>query len=192
MTKISKLICIAKIHGPHGVRGEVKIRSYLDVPEDLKAYETLFDIDTQQSYKIMSLRHTHERIFIARLEGVNDRNKAESLRGIDLGIEKKLLPDLEETSDFYIEDLINLKVRLMSNNQEIGFVKAVHNFGASDLLEIKLNETAKPILVPFAGAWIGDPNLEEGWITLSSEALEVFQELQNTTAQEDKNAKDSK
>ena len=86
---------------------------------------------------------------IARFEGVDDRSKAERLRGLKLYVGRERLPPLEKNS-YYHADLIGLVARARGG-EVLGVVSGVVNFGAGDILEIK---SAVPdlLLVPFTGA----------------------------------------
>jgi 16S rRNA processing protein RimM len=86
------------------------------------------------------------------LEGVNDRNAAEKLNGVELYVDRALLPDTDDDDDFYHADLIGLKARLVDGS-EIGEVMAVPNFGAGDLLEIRDPARATPISIRSRRPW---------------------------------------
>ncbi len=133
---MDKRICIGKIVGAHGIRGEVKIHSYADDPMDMVAYGTITNKAGTHSFDI-HIRSTNDTILIASIAGVTDRNTAESLRNTELFIDRNQLPVLDEADAFYVEDLKGLSVVLDSDASTYGTVKQVHNFGASDILEIE-------------------------------------------------------
>ena len=84
---------------------------------------------------------------VARLEGVGDRNAAEALKGIELYVDRARLPPAAE-GEFYHADLIGM-LAVDLEGRALGHIGAVHNFGAGDLLEIRLAGSGKTELVPF-------------------------------------------
>ena len=87
-----------------------------------------------KEYSLKFLRLAPPDCVIVTIEGVEDRTQAEALRGIKLYVERNQLPDLVE-EEFYHSDLIGLKVHDLED-QDVGHVKAISNFGAGDFLEI--------------------------------------------------------
>ncbi len=126
-----KRILIAEITTAHGIKGFVKVRSYAEDENLLE--EPLAD----ESGKVFSLRlkNALKGDWVAQIEGVNDRNAAETLRGTKLYINRAALPDTDE-GEYYIEDLKGLRI-LDESGKEIGTLTGVENFGAGDLLDIK-------------------------------------------------------
>ena len=77
---------------------------------------------------------------------INDRTEAEKLKGQEIFIEKTQLKDLNE-DEWYHQDLIGLKVETLEG-KKLGIIKAIYNFGAGDILEIKLTNN-KIEMIPF-------------------------------------------
>ncbi|MCI5050328.1 MAG: ribosome maturation factor RimM [Rickettsiales bacterium] len=143
------LVAVGVITSAHGVRGEVKIKSFTESPEDLTAYGTLTDADGK-ALQIQIKGHSKGQL-IARLKDINDRNQAEALKGKELFIHRDQLPESDDSDGFYITDMIGLKVSL-GDGTPFGIIKAVHNFGAGDVIEIKRNDTKKTELLSFTDA----------------------------------------
>ncbi len=146
MTGPGRRVCLARIAGSHGLRGEVRIDSFTEVPEDFASYGPLTDASGAIEYKVRGLRDG-TRGLIARIDGVNDRTQADLMRGTELFVLREQLPEPDEDGEYYHEDLIGLRVDRPDGTQE-GTVHAVHNFGAGDLLEIA-RPGASSRLVPF-------------------------------------------
>lgn len=125
-------ILIARIGAPHGVKGEVRLFSYAEDPAALLDYAPLTDADGRRTFRIVSLRPAKDH-FVARLQGVDDRNAAEALTNLDLYVPRDVLPDADEDT-FYHADLIGLDVEDEAGSV-IGTVVALHDFGAGDVLE---------------------------------------------------------
>ena len=88
-------ICVAQIGAPHGVRGEVRLRSFTEDPLAFVEYGPLESEDRKQRFKIEALRPAKDH-FVARLSGVADRNAAEKLTNVKLYVPRDVLPDIDE------------------------------------------------------------------------------------------------
>ena len=94
---------------------------------------------------------------MARIAGIADRDAAEKLRNVDLYIPRARLPKIDEADTFYHADLIGLKA-VTQNGDEVGTVSAIHNFGASDVIEIK-PPAGDSLLMPFTDATVPEIDL---------------------------------
>jgi 16S rRNA processing protein RimM len=128
-------ICLGVVIGAAGIKGEVKLKSFTQEPLGIGDYGPLFDETGTKTFKIKSLRATNKAI-IAKFAGINDRNEAEALIRQELYVPRSALPEAEDDV-WYYSDLVGLEAR-SPEGDVIGTVEAVHNFGAGDLLEIKL------------------------------------------------------
>jgi 16S rRNA processing protein RimM len=141
-------ICVAEIGGAHGIRGEVRLKSFTAVPDAITRYGPL-ESDDGRRFEIAALRPT-KGLFIARLKGVGDRNAAEALRSLKLYVPRtRLAPP--EPDEFYHADLIGLDV-FDTTGRALGRIVAVPNYGAGDLLEIAPADGRPPVLLPFTKA----------------------------------------
>ncbi len=122
---------------PHGVRGLVKIKSYTTPPDALLAHAQLHDAKGR-SY-VLKLHGHAKGMAIVSVEGIGAREEAMLLRGREIGTARAALPPLTHAHQFYISDLIGMSVE-QTDAQAYGTVKAVHNFGAGDILEIVLSD----------------------------------------------------
>jgi len=155
-TTSSSRVILGRIAGAHGIRGEVLIKTFTAAPEDIGAYGPLSDAAGRRSFRIASARPTQKGV-VARIEGVSDRNAAEALKGIDLYVARDLLPAASE-GEFYHADLIGLAA-VDPQGSAVGEIVAVHNFGAGDLLELRLVGTGKTEFVPFTDAIVPEVDL---------------------------------
>ena len=146
-----KQICIARIAAAHGVKGLVKIVPYGEDPSL---------IEEVQEHKI-TLKNRLGKYILAEIEGCDNRDKAEALRGTELFISRDDLPTIDGDDSFYIDDLVGLKV--IEDGEEIGHIKAVHNFGAGDLLDIAL-KNGGDMLLPFNDDTTPEINIAGGFV----------------------------
>jgi 16S rRNA processing protein RimM len=138
------------ITGVHGIKGEVKLKSFTADPQAIAAYGPLL-ASTGERFEIERLKVRKDG-FIATLKGVGDRNKAETLRGAELYVLRLQLPEPQK-DEVYIHDLIGARV-VERNGANFGTVVAVPNFGAGDLIEIRRNGAEETVLVPFANDYV--------------------------------------
>ena len=140
------LVCLGQIGAPHGVRGEVRLRSFTAEPEAIAAYGPL-QTEDGRAIEIKSLRAAKDH-FVAALSGVHDRDAAAQLANAKLYVPRERLPQLADPQEFYHSDLIGLAV-VDRAGQRLGSVVAIHNFGAGDLLEVRLDTSNKTELLTF-------------------------------------------
>ena len=155
----SARILLGRISGAHGIRGEVVIHAYTVTPESIGAYGPVFDKAGTRSFEIASARATPKGV-VARLKGVGDRTAAEALKGVELYVNRDRLPAAAE-GEFYHADLIGLAA-VAPEGMQIGEIVAVQNFGAGDLLEIRLAASGKIELVPFTEAVVPEIDIAAG------------------------------
>ena len=140
-------ICVAQIGAAHGIRGEVRLRSFTQNPGAVADYGPLESEDGARHFTIETLRPAKDH-FVVRLAGVGDRNAAEKLVNLRLYVSRDRLPPIEEEDTYYHTDLIGLAA-VSEDGSALGTVTAVHNFGAGDLVEIKPHGGGEPLMVPF-------------------------------------------
>jgi 16S rRNA processing protein RimM len=181
-TQATRLLCIGKIIGAHGIRGEVKIHSFTENPEMLAHYTPITDKAGKRQFKI-KVRSIKESVLIASLEGVKDRNEAELLRQTELYIPRDILPEIEEENTFYIEDLKGLKVLTADAKEEYGIVKDIYNYGASDLIAIETKDKKEEIYA-FSNEVFPEINLTLAYLLMNKPEVEFVQEQEQDESKE--------
>ena len=161
MTDATKRVCLGVVTGPHGVQGAVRIKSFTQEPEDIARYGSLID-GTGSCYELR-LIGAAKGVVIARLSGVENRNHAEALRGLRLYLLRSALPQTE-AEEYYHADLIGLEA-VLSDGTPVGRVRAIHDFGAGDTLELA-RPGAPPVMVPFTRAVVPSVELAAGRLVL--------------------------
>ncbi len=161
MSDASRIV-LGRITGAHGIQGEVKLLSFTSDPEAIASYGPL-DSSTGGTLTIRSLKPL-KGAFRARLEGVEDRNAAEALKGVELSVSRDRLPEPDE-DEVYHADLIGLAA-YDTGGKLVGEVVAVVDFGAGELLELKLPDHKSTVLVPFNLETVPEINLDAGRLTI--------------------------
>jgi len=124
-------ITLAAITGAHGVAGEVRLK-LLGKGVDALAQHKSFN---EGALTLTKIRSDNKGGAIARFAEISGRGEAEKLRGTVLTIPREELPSLAE-GEYYHADLIGLAA-VSDTGDEVGRIIAVHNFGATDIIEIE-------------------------------------------------------
>jgi 16S rRNA processing protein RimM len=139
------MVCVGVVLAAHGLRGEVKVKTFTEDPASIAAYGELADAKGRR-YRLTRARAVPGGV-VAAMAGVNDRGLAEALRGTRLFVERARLPATAE-DEFYHADLIGMTAQ-DADGAELGRVVAVHNFGAGDILEIAVAGAGETSMIPF-------------------------------------------
>lgn len=157
-TAAGQFVLLGVIVGAHGIRGQLRIRSFTGEPAAIFGYGALLgkrrDTEAGRSLTLRPVGTAKGgkpkgEVVLATLDGVADRTAAEALKGLRLYVSRDALPALEE-DEFYHADLIGLVVDQVAGGQ-LGTVKAVHDFGAGDVLEVT-REEGGTVFLPFTMA----------------------------------------
>ena len=158
-------ICVGAISGVRGVHGEIRIKPFTEQPENVGAYGDVETEDGQQRFTLRRLKVRGKDV-TAFIDGVTDRSQAEALKGTRLYVSRETLPALED-DEFYFADLVGLAVE-DERQGVIGQIQAVHDFGAGDILEVRLNETGRNVMVPFTREVIPNVDIEGGKVMMDA------------------------
>ncbi|WP_407876349.1 ribosome maturation factor RimM [Qipengyuania nanhaisediminis] len=140
------MVELAAITGAHGVAGEVRLKLLGEGIDALRQHDHF----NGGALTLTKLRPDNKGGAIARFAECRDRTAAEKLRGTVLTVPRQQLPELGE-GEYYHADLIGLTAET-DKGRRVGAVIAVHNFGATDIVEIALDpppaKGMKAIMVP--------------------------------------------
>ena len=101
-------VCLGQIGAAHGLRGEVRLRSFTSDPAAIADYGPL-ETDDGRVFEIETLRPAKDH-FVARLSGIRDRDAARALANAKLYVPRERLPQTAEPDEFYHADLVGLAV----------------------------------------------------------------------------------
>lgn len=140
------LIVVGAIIGAHGVRGDVRVKSFTAAPAALFDYAPFVDAQGKPLLSPKSVRAAKDH-FIVTPQEARQKEAWDALRSAKLCVPKDRLPPAEE-DEYYIDELVGLDV-FAGGDTAIGKIKAVMDHGAGDLLEITPADGGKTVLVPF-------------------------------------------
>ncbi len=155
-------ILVGEIGRPHGVRGLVKLRSFTADPAAIASYGPLSD-EAGRVYRVQLLADD-----LARIDGIADRDAAQRLTGTKLYVARAALPPPEE-DEFYLADLIGLKVETASG-QQLGSVAAVEDHGGGAFLVLGNGQ-----MLPFTRAVVPVVDIAAGKLVVEPPAELVVQ-----------------
>jgi len=151
-------VLMGVITGAHGVRGQMRVKSFTAEADGLTAYGPLEDERGERRFALERVG-TAKGVLIMRLDGITDRNAAERLKGTRLYLPRAALPAPGE-DEFYHADLVGLAVAL-KDGTELGRVRAVLAFGAGDSLEVE-KSAGGVVIVPFTAAVVPVVDIKGG------------------------------
>lgn len=157
-----KLLVLGVAGKAHGVRGEVRIRTFLADPQALGDYGPLATPDGKR-LTVQQVRALKDGMAVARFAEIDDRTAAEALNGMELSVPRSALPDEEDEDSFYHADLIGLEARDPAGGL-LGHIAAVHDFGAGDILEVR--GPGGQSYYPFTKAIVPEIDVAHGRLTI--------------------------
>ena len=123
--------------GPHGIKGEVKVKSFTEIPENLFVYEEFFLGNQTKPIKLKLVRKIKQNL-ICIVEDVKTRNEAEKFKNLILYVRRDNLPLLKD-DEFYQRDLLDFQVYNLERHN-LGFVTSFNDFGGGLLVEVEKNK----------------------------------------------------
>lgn len=157
-------VLLGVVIGAQGLKGEVKVKAFTEVPEKLGAYGPLCAPDGR-TFVVVGVR-TAKETAIVQFEGVISREAAESLKGVELHVPRERLPEAE-AHEFYHADLIGLRAEDEAGRM-IGKVIAMHNFGAGDVIEIEREDGQGTVMMPFTREIVPTIDVAQGRIVVAA------------------------
>ena len=122
---------VGKIVAFQGVRGDVRVQTFTQKPDDFKNLVVFGNKITPADFKFVRTV-PNSSVIIAHINGFEDRTSAEALRGTELFVARDDLPDTKP-GEYYQADLIGFTV--IQNGEKVGIISGFQNFGAGDIIE---------------------------------------------------------
>ncbi len=159
---------LAEVMRPHGVRGELRLRPFhresdllLDVDEVL----VRFPEGDEQEVSVDGARRAHDAILM-KLHSVDDRNRADELRGAVLCVRRGEFPPLEP-GEFYACDVEGARV-VVDGGPELGRVMELKTYPTVDVLVVAAADGGRPWEVPLVDAVVKHVDIDAGLVTLAT------------------------
>jgi 16S rRNA processing protein RimM len=144
MSAPKRPVQMAVIGAAHGIKGELRVKTFTGDPAAFADYGPLFD-GAGRPYQVISIR-PQGNVAVVRFKG------------------RSALPDRLENDEFYHTDLVGLTVQDAAG-QKLGTVSTVQNFGGGDILEVRLS-SGREVLVPFTATAVPQVALSAGFLVV--------------------------
>lgn len=161
---MEKKVVVAKILTTHGVKGFVKLESYMERPKDVFNYSDKLYDKNNKNVKIKFIGTSKPNVFITEIDGINDMDLAKSYKNVELYLNLKLLPETKN-NEFYFNELIGLKAKSV-NGKNIGEIISVDDFGAGVVVEIKWENEKNTESLPFVEDYFKEINTKDGFVII--------------------------
>jgi 16S rRNA processing protein RimM len=148
--------------GPHGIKGEVKVKSFTEIPENLFVYEEIFLSNQTKPIKLKLVRKIKQNL-ICIVEDIKTRNEAEKFKNLILYVRRDNLPLLKD-DEFYQRDLLDFQVYNLERHN-LGFVTSFNDFGGGLLVEVEKNK--KRFYLPIGKPFLKDINYKDKEVILN-------------------------
>lgn len=166
-----RLVVMGRIDTPYGVRGWVNVHTFTEAPDSLLQYrcwwlgrgpELARSAGGWRETEVLEAR-SHAGRLVAHLAGVEDRDIALGLRGLEVAVPRSWMPALEQ-GEFYWDDLVGLEV-VNHRGERLGAVSGVFSTGSNDVLRVAAAGSAEAagsgaeILIPYVEKYVGSVDL---------------------------------
>ena len=163
---MEKRIAVAIVSKPHGIRGEVKLKSLGDYPSSLLDLEKVYTSETSRDFLKINKSWQYKNEVCMEIEGLNSREDAEQMRGMYLYIDLSDLPPLQE-GQYYLKNLIGCEIQ-DDEGVKLGKLKEILQHGAADVYVVSGDRN---FMMPAIKSIIKSVDIEAKMITSRSAAL---------------------
>lgn len=157
-------VLLAVVLGAHGLKGDVRLKTFTEMPDALSRYGAVHAKDGR-TFRVSALRPTRKDEAVAAFAEIASRDDAEALKGLELFVSRDALPVTEE-DEFYHADLVGMAAEDQAG-RAIGTVKAIHNFGAGDVIEIARSD-GDTVLLPFSREFVPTIDVQRGRLIVAA------------------------
>jgi 16S rRNA processing protein RimM len=158
-----KWVILGRVSGVFGVKGWLKVQSYTEPHDNIVGFGawTLRMNGVDRAFEVED-GHSHAGSVVAKLQGIDDRDRARELVGAEIVVVREQLP-ATAAGEFYWMDLEGLEVRTTSDIV-LGKVDHLLATGANDVLVL---DSTPQRLIPFVmGAVVKEVDLGRGLIVV--------------------------
>ena len=159
-------VILGRIISAYGIKGYVKVKSYTEKPDGFLLYRHL-NIANNKNFCLERVNSSNKFI-VCSSPMITSREQALKFVGEYIWTKEENLPELIKTNEFYQRELLGIKV-LSASKFELGKVKAIHNFGAGDLIEL---DSSYSHMIRFDKKTIKEVNLKKRFILVNIENID--------------------
>ncbi|MFX3624632.1 MAG: ribosome maturation factor RimM [Ectobacillus sp.] len=164
---MTKWFNVGKIVNTHGIKGEVRVISRTDFPEERYKAGNLLYIWKEGGkapieVKVTSHR-THKSFDLLTFEGYDNVNQVEQFKGSILKVPQEQLGKLAE-GEYYYHEIIGCTVA-SEEGEEIGKISEILSPGANDVWVVK-RPNGKEALIPYIEQVVLKVDVEKKLVTI--------------------------
>ncbi|MGW8956202.1 ribosome maturation factor RimM [Paenibacillus sp. NPDC055715] len=164
---MQQLFNVGKIVNTHGIRGELKILTTTDFPEDrfAKGSELLIIFADGKAPIPVTIETARfqKNMVVAKFKEYHNINDVEKYKGSLLKVSAERLGELEQ-NEFYFHEVVGLEV-VTEDGEKLGVVKEILTPGANDVWVVTMPD-GKELLLPYIEDVILDVNVPEKRVTV--------------------------
>jgi 16S rRNA processing protein RimM len=155
-------VVLGRVVGAHGMGGQIRIRYFGGVPDNLMRAEAVFLAESEDAagaerFEVTRVAPGRREEVRVTLVGVEDRESAERLRGKWAVVEASQLEVLPE-GEYYSYQLVGCRVE-GADGQQLGTVREVLATGAVDVLVVE-DENGTRQMIPAAEEQLRSVDIE--------------------------------
>ena len=144
---MTKKVVIGQVKAAHGLKGQFKIQTYTEEPNNIFSYGFVY-IGDQYQRVVLNKHKSIKNEFLVSCEEIKSRTDVDKIIKNNIYIFSDQLPKVNTKDNIYYHDLMSLSV-IDENSKIIGKVISVSNYGSSDIVEIDLKQKKESLLIPF-------------------------------------------
>jgi 16S rRNA processing protein RimM len=163
---MTDLIEIARISGPHGLKGKIKIIPFGDSFKRFLGYTHLIIGKNGTPLEILGAQN-RRGFYIIELTGITNISQVEPLKGETLYVKREQLEEPAE-DEYYWRDLMGLKV-MDTQGAVLGEIVDIFSTGSNDVYVV---DKSKQYFIPATKDVIKEISLEKKCITIDASLLE--------------------
>jgi len=157
-------LVIGRIGRAHGVRGDLFVEPMTDEPDHRYSSGSVLTASDNTSLTVATSKW-HSGRFVVHFAGVDDRDAAETLRGLTLSIDVDPSQSPQDPDEFYDHQLVGLNV-VLADGTFVGTIGEVIHLPSQDLLTV-LREGDTEALIPFVTEFVPDIDLATKTVTIT-------------------------
>ena len=158
---------MGRVVAPYGLKGWVRVEPYSADADSLSAYRAWW-VGKNGDWRELKVAESvvqHGASLVARFDGCVERDAALALKGSEIALERRALPQNAQ-DEFYWVDLVGLKV-VNVKGEELGVVAELFESGAHPVMRVVAGETER--LLPFVEQVVRQVDMAQGRIRVEWE-----------------------
>jgi|SRR5688572_14872059 len=156
---------MARVAGPFGVRGWVKIKAFTERPESLGAFPRWL-VGSGDDWNEMAVEgfEVHSKGPVAKLAGCEDREGAVRLRDREIAVPREALGDAQEGTIYWV-DLVGSDV-VDEAGVALGKVESLFESGETSVLVVRGQDSVRERMIPFVREYVKSVDRDARRITV--------------------------